>query len=135
MRLRWPRFLPGFPAVLLMIPVLGLWAFVCTVPRGEDQMAHRRRGFPLVFTGRREVRELEPQVVAAIRKQAPEFFRAQEGKPILVNGWAGFKVTWFLLDLIIALAAAWGFAFAVDRLVFPTIRAARRRKRGTGEAG
>ena len=33
MRSRWTRFLPGFPAVLLMPAFLALWAVLCFVPK------------------------------------------------------------------------------------------------------
>ena len=45
------------------------------------------------------------------------------------------RVDNILTDLFLALATAYTFAMVVDRLVFPAIRAGRRRKRGREETG
>ena len=136
MRLRWPRFLPGFPAVLLVPAVLGRWARLCGtnshydwsslsdrddlwVPvhpeRGPMHMQgepwNNPRGFPFRYSGS---------------------FEPWEGGGYV---WSGFQIHWFLIDLTIALTVAYLFAMVIDRLLFPAIRARQGRKRGTGEAG
>ena len=111
MRLRWRWFFPGFPASLLALAVLAAWAILCWTPRGylaDSAIQLYPRGFPIMYTA--HVRELDA--------------RWSEACPLPC-----------LVNLALALAAAWTLAMAVDRLVFPAIRAARRRNRGTGAAG
>ena len=118
------RFLPRFPAVLLVPAVLGLWVVLCITRTPYDWSSLWRsgvgsyirswwdggpglnaRGFPFTFYGTWELDEVD------------QIYR-----------WTGFQIGWFLLDLIIALAAAWGFAMLIDRVAFPLIRATHRRK-------
>ena len=120
MRIRWPRFLPGFPAVLLVPVVLGLWIWLCMTPQIEprgkwqwDWNAGRGREFIRVWKGKRGVpfaflgHKMDPRRGA----HTPRRY--------------GFKPIPFTADLAIALAVAYGLAIALDRLVFPAIRGAR----------
>ncbi len=133
MRLRWPtHYLPGFPAILLVLAVLGLWAQLCFTESKYDWAPHRLpgmhvyrlrheegepwynpRGFPFAFSGSWEE-------VGNIRGVA-------------TYGWTGFQITWFLGDLIIALTAAYIFAMGVERLVFPLVQRQYRTKPKRGE--
>ena len=128
MSFRWPRFLPRFPALVLMPAVLGLWIVLCIGGSSyewsplypetiflagspwEGGPWDNPRGFPFTFSGRWELGVSE------------------------WHFWSGFQIGWFLLDLIIALAVAWAFPMFIDRVVFPLIRGKRQRHRGTGEA-
>ena len=111
MRFRWPRFLPGFPAVLLMPAILAAWAILCSIPRySVTDPWFPRQGFPLAYW-------------------------TTWDDPGSVHDFFGFRASRFVFDLGFALAVSWLFALAIDRLVFPAIRAARRGKRGTGEVG
>ena len=119
MRLRWPRFLPGFPAILLVPAVLG-FSVTLNSARLEARAGNPSYGFPLTFKGYFEVRGFLP---GTARILAVDFYEYE------------FRITPLLIDLIIALTVAYSLAMAADRLVFPAIRGGRRRKRGSGETG
>ena len=110
MSLRWPRYLPRFPAILLMPTVLTAWALLWV---HQDEMGIAWwSNFPLTFwvvdfdTG--------PDISGEV-------------------GWSILGVWGFLVDTSLALAAAWAPAMALDRLLFPWIRRRRRRHRAAGE--
>ncbi len=117
MSLRGARHLPGWPAVLLVPAILGLWAALCAQPRLLTEYpypvdAYRTGmlawGIPFTFCG-------------DLRQHGPDrwiYTRAFQPVP-------------FMADLTIALAAAWTLAMAVDRLVFPFIRRRQRPDRAT----
>ncbi len=93
-RFRWVRFLPGHRAILLAPVALVTWAMLCYVlGLGYGGLGW---GFPLVYLN------LEMGRVCV------DF---------------SFRVVPFLVDLLLALVAAWVIAMAVDRLVFPWVRA------------
>ncbi len=106
MRVRWPRYLPRFPAVLLVPAILGLWLSLCTVPREHSlpwlrytpghEFPHEF-GVPFAFDG--VLRELEP------------------GQ----SYHAGFQFGPFIIDLALALAVAWGLSMAADRLLLQRV--------------
>ena len=108
MRLRWRWFFPGFPAVLLVPELLALWPAIFSMP--QFRLEQDPWGFPLVFVGWRRFRWV---------------LYSHEGPHMMP----------ILLDLALALVAAYIVPMALDRLVFPAIRARQGRKRGTGEAG
>ena len=98
-------------------------------------MDRGRRGFPFVFYGSWEEIEMDTQVFAEIRRSDLQIYRGPSGQyPPRSRLFTGIQTSWFLLDLIIALAAAWVFAMIVDRLLFPLIRAIGKRRRVSGEA-
>lgn len=124
--LRLMRTQPGFPAVLLVPAVLGLWIWMWTVGRDDP----------------RGMRVLDPRGVLAYREiyGLPLVFVGSKPPPRGPGGWRGFpgygfKPAPFLADLLIALGTAYIVAMAVDRLVFPAVRAGQGRKRGRGETG
>ena len=124
MRLRWRKYLPGWPAVLLVPAVLAVWIMLCIF--APEKGLPGSRGFPFDFAVRWEEYEMNPQLFANLRKHFPQEYSqySEENLPILrrpVRG-SGFQIHWFLIDLIIALTAAYLFAMAVDRLVFPLVR-------------
>ena len=119
MRLRWPKCLPGYPAILLVPAVLAGWAVLCFVPPadwilGGGWELERTNGFPFEYT----VVRIDTDPTGSVT----------------VTIW--IQTLWHLLvlDAVLAATTAWLFPLAVDRLVFPAIQAARRRKRGRGEA-
>lgn len=118
MRSRWSRFLPGWPAALLVPAVLAYWAVLCFVPPayvgvGEYWVLESTNGFPFEYT--------------------------VPGVDIDPTG--GVTVTFYIdilwellvLDAVLAATAAWFFALAVDRFILHPIRAARMKKHGLGE--
>ena len=100
----WHKFLPRFPAVLLIPGLLMVWAMFCLVPlvsadlRGDTDFLF---GFPVSF----------------VHTDGARFFR--------------FSPPRFLVDLTAVLASVYAIAMAVDRLVFPFIRRRRRPERAT----
>ena len=134
MRLRWPtKFLPGFPAILLVPAFLGLWATLCvthsdyewssislpgtrviSIPPEGLEPSYNPRGFPFTFSGSWEERETKPVGVEVYDE-------------------IGFQIHWFLVDLIIALAVGYLLAMRVDRLVFPLVRRLQKKKPEQGE--
>ncbi|MCZ6688501.1 MAG: hypothetical protein O7H41_02740 [Planctomycetota bacterium] len=106
-RFRWTRYLPRFPAVLLVPVVLVLWAGLCSVYRGGPSSWDGGWGVPLRFDG---------------------WWPGMSSPP------PAFRVTPFLIDLTLALAAAYLMAMAVDRLLFPAIGSTPRRKLRQGDA-
>lgn len=107
MSFRWPRHLPKFPAVLLVPAVLALWAGLCSVYRDGPSSWDGGWGVPLRFDG---------------------WWPGMSSPP------PAFRVTPFLIDLTLALAAAYLIAMAVDRLLFPAIGSTPRKKLRQGDA-
>ena len=113
--------------MLLMIALLGIWVALCAAPRedpmeawlriekpGLDLITRRNaQGFPLVFADSK--RERVSGVGWVIRRE--------------------YYIGRFLADLGLALATAYIFAMAVDRLVFPLVRRLHRKKPEQGESG
>ncbi len=97
MSVRWPRYLPRFPAILIMPTVLFTWD-----NRARTHYSHgifiRGWDWPMEFM----------------------VFRDE------VWGWLLYGVGQFIIDVSLALATAYLLAMAVDRLVFPLIRRRRR---------
>ncbi len=115
MSFRWRRFLPRYPAVLLVPTTLALWAALCFLPREHP-------GRPLLFTALEEPlyeRGVPLAFFGVWRELEPNHFKYD----------AGFQLSPFLIDLALVLAAGWAFAMAVDRLVFPWVRSRKERKR------
>ncbi len=103
--------LPRWPAILLVPAILGMWAALCALPRGHPLPTPLyERGVPFAF-----IQVLEP------RSDYPNY---SEYHTVL-------RFTPLLVDLAVALAAAYLLAMAVDRLVFPWIRRRRRQARST----
>ena len=127
MRFRWTRWLPGFPAVLLMPAIVVTWASLLWAPEGdtcwEGGGLGPEWGFPIVFARYDAVQ---------VRKTDP---RSGLARRIRSTRLSEFRVSHFLIDLAIVLAAAYILTMAADRLLFPAIRGARRRSRGSGETG
>ena len=123
MSLRWRRYLPRFPAVLVLIAVLGIWFVVCTAPRRDPldtQVFHR-----------------EPGTEGLVRRDPMGFpFVFAETKDESAPG-VGFRIVRhydagiFLVDLALALATAYFLAMVLDRLVFPWLRRRRQQERAT----
>jgi hypothetical protein len=107
MRSRWTRFLPGFPAVLLVPAVLLLWLSLWLFMEDRDLLGWQFHGFgfPLPFEG---------------------WWPRIGGRTV-----RGFHVAPFVFDLSLALATAWLLPLALDRFVFRPIRAARQKKSAT----
>ena len=121
LRFRWRRFLPGYPAILLVPAILGLWVGLTWANKDysfqtRPHVRNPSYGIPLSFMGHRD-----DQWCKAHSRRHKQVY--------------GFWIDRFLIDLAIALASAYIVGMAADRLLFPAIRAARRRKRGAGEAG
>ncbi len=134
MRLRWPtKYLPSFPAILLVPAVLGLWATLCiadseyewssislpgtrviSIPPEGVEPWYNPRGFPFTFSGSWEERETKPVGVEVYDE-------------------IGFKIHWFLVDLIIALAVGYLLAMRVERSLFPLVRRLLGKKAEEGE--
>ena len=97
MSIRWPRFLPRLPALLLIPAVLGLCVALCAAPRkypgGAWYFSPRSgtvrwaepRGFPFVFDGGKNERMLDAKLIVG----------------------CGFRTAPFLADLALALATAY----------------------------
>ncbi|MCZ6691115.1 MAG: hypothetical protein O7H41_16125 [Planctomycetota bacterium] len=116
MRFRWPtKYLPSFPAVLLVPVVLAVWAGLCRFPRGGWSEGGytflESKGFPFVF-------EVEMLVML-------------EGGTSVVA--CAFWWGRLLIDVVIALLVAYMMAMAFDRLLFPMIRRRLRRQADPGE--
>ena len=111
MRLRWTRWLPGFPAILLMPTVLTTWASLTV--HGHFGMGWGSN-FPLRFV--------------VVNLDFGQF------GPGVNYGWSIFGVWGFLVDTSLALAVAWALPMAVDRLVFPLVRRLYRKKPEQGES-
>ncbi|MCZ6691550.1 MAG: hypothetical protein O7H41_18325 [Planctomycetota bacterium] len=97
------------------------------------------RGFPFDFAVRWEEYEMSPQHFAKMLEHFPQEYSqySEENLPILrrpVRG-SGFQISWFLIDLIIALTVTYVLAMAVDRLLFPLIRRLHGKKPEQGEPG
>ena len=105
MRFRWSRLLPGYPAALVVPAVLALWATFCMLIRHGSDGLYGW-GFPLRFFG---------------------WF------PDRID--YGFRIAPFQFDLVLALVTGYILAMTLDRLLFPAIRGARRKKLRKGEAG
>ncbi|MCZ6691547.1 MAG: hypothetical protein O7H41_18310 [Planctomycetota bacterium] len=86
MRLRWPKYLPRFPAVLLVPAVLGGWILQCFVPW---ELTGGDIGFPRVFM-------------------------LEEWQDSISEWGYEFYIGPFLLDLTLALAAAYSIAMVVE---------------------
>ena len=95
MRLRGPKYLPGWPAILLVPVILGVWVTLCMIPEGTPR---DMRGFPVTFLG-----GWEPDGFGGYRQ-------------------VGFRVIRFLIDLTLALGTAYILAMTVDRLILPLVR-------------
>jgi len=106
MRVRWTKLLPGYPAVLLVPGVLGLWAWLNLFRIGD--WIESSWGFPLTYLRR------------TFEDSGTYCYE--------------FQVTGFLFDLFLGLAGAFLIALGVERLVLVRIRAAVMRKRGPGES-
>ena len=124
MRPRWRKYLPGWPAVLLVPAVLAVWIMLGIF--APEKGLPGSRGFPFDFAVRWEEYEMNPQLFANLRKHFPQEYSqySEENLPILrrpVRG-SGFQISWFLIDLVIALAVAWVLAMIVDRVLFPLAR-------------
>ena len=131
MSIRWPRFLPRLPALLLIPALVPAWASLMWGPEsshhGYGYERGYERGFPLVF----EVYSKKPlshrytwnQSIAAVE------ITIDRGEL------AEFRVPHFLFDLAVALVVAYLFAMAVDRLLFPLVRRLHGKKPEQGEAG
>ena len=121
MSIRWPRFLPRLPALLLIPAVVFAWAALLWGPESSRQ--GYERGFPLVFENYR----------------AERGFFWQEGTTIFItpvhSDWSEFQLSHFIFDLVIALVVAYVLAMAVERLVFPLIRRLHTKKPEQGEPG
>ena len=50
MSFRWPKYLPGYPAVLLMPTVLAIWAILCFSIHPHLLRKEDHWGFPLTFS-------------------------------------------------------------------------------------
>ena len=130
MRFWWSKYLPGFPAVLLVLAVLGLWAQLCVTESEYDWSYlelpgggplhispelegpwHEPRGFPFTFSGR---------------------WKHLGGGKLT---WTGFQINWFLVDLIIALTVAYIVAMEVELRLFPLVRWLYGKKPEQGESG
>ncbi len=122
MRFRWRKYLPSYPAILLVPLVLAVWVMIWTIPYEKDR--GDIRGFPFDFSGSWEEYDMSLQHFAKMREAFPQEYSqySEENLPTLRRPVYGFRITWFLIDLIIALAAAYVVAMALDRLVFPWIR-------------
>ena len=129
MRSRWTRWLPGFPAVILLITILGLWVVLCTLPLGDwdtvfsmgevlGPVQKRVWGFPFAFVAGKNGVELPTLTL--------------EADTFTIYAGYGFHTIPFLADLALALAAGYIVAMAVERLVLFKIQAARRGRRGEG---
>ncbi|MCZ6688249.1 MAG: hypothetical protein O7H41_01395 [Planctomycetota bacterium] len=97
-RSRWAGFLPRYPAILLMPAVLVVWAVLCTYFRGTYYLGPRTKlasgwighGFPLPFY-------------------------AMWWGPDPV--YTGFRLTPYLVDLLLAVVVGWVLAWGTDRPV------------------
>ncbi len=113
-RFKWRKYLPRYPAVLLIAVVLGLWISLCTVGRKDTC------GLPVLV--------LDPDS-GIVRKEVYGFPFVFVGSKILpgrgprARRHYGFMGAPFLADLAIALTAAYLLAMGVERLVFPALQA------------
>ncbi|MCZ6691123.1 MAG: hypothetical protein O7H41_16165 [Planctomycetota bacterium] len=101
-RFRWPKFLPRFPAILLMFAILWLWVTLCTIPRKDSE--------------RYQYSDYSAGAVQGVGKGFPFIFVGSKLVPGSVYRDYGFMPVEFLIDLIIALAAAYLLAMGVERL-------------------
>lgn len=98
---RMTRYLPCYPAILLVPTILAFWAWFSLVYQKETPYFKAGWGYPLRCYGWFSVRT----------------FRFSDT-------WShGFRVTPFVIDLALALAVAVLLALAVDRMVLAKIRA------------
>ena len=126
MRLRWPtKYLPRFPAILLVFAVLGLWVVLSTAKPGNmvgiiktwhphfGSVAKDGYGFPFVFIGVLFVYGPDPPVYLSY----------------------GFNLYALAADLALALATAYLVAMGAERLLFPLARRLLGKKSEQGEPG
>ena len=101
---RWPKFLPGWPAVLLMPVVMAAWAIPCYVPKGwwsvGGRLYQETRGFPLAF-------------------KTFYFEMPAGGNPIVG---LTYQLHLLVIDIALGVIAAYGIAMILDRLIFPLLR-------------
>ena len=133
MTFRLRKYLPGWPAFLLVPAVLGLWV-VLFIPHTETDWSS------LGIPGRRLSSLQNAELESRYKPQGFPFtfsagWEAQITSRQAVYRWTGFQMTWFLLDLIIALTVAYLFAMAIERLLFPLARRLHRKKPEQGEPG
>jgi hypothetical protein len=108
------RWLPGFPAILL-IPALVLgWVSLWWAPEVAD--GYYERGFPLTFETYEESCELFIEFPRS--GVTMDSFFVQE---------AEIRISHFLVDLAVALAVAYALTLGADRLLLRRLRAGRRR--------
>ena len=112
MSVRWSKYLPRFPAILLMPTVLTACALL-GVYQDKDRFAGWGSNFPLRFL--------------VVDLDIDPFVPGEE------YGWSIFGVWGFLVDTSLALAVAWALAMAFDRLLFPLARRLHRKKPEQGE--
>ena len=117
MRLRWPKYLPRFPAVLLMPTVLAAWVMLWVHPM--DEVSGWKWGWGSDFPLRFIVTPYDTDPVSALVNPGQAY------------GWSIMGVRGFLVDIFLALAAAWAPAMGLERLPIPWIRGRRRHKRAT----
>ncbi|MCZ6691548.1 MAG: hypothetical protein O7H41_18315 [Planctomycetota bacterium] len=116
MSIRWPRFLPRLPALLLIPALVPAWASLLWGPESSGQ--GYERGFPLAF---------EVYHTDATRSIVPTPYIVRTSPKTFSMGLhyfnyaerSDFRLPHFLFDLMVALFAAYLFAMAVERLVFP----------------
>ena len=102
----WSRYLPGFPAVLLVPVILLVWVGLCSVP-GRETDYLRSAGF------------MSYGFPYPIRSY---LYDVAGGRPVALTN---FSIPVFLIDLFLALAAAYFVAMVVDRLVLRWVRSRR----------
>ncbi len=108
MSIRWSKYLPSYPAILLVPVILAFWVALGWEKRGPH-FGPPSYGFPLIFKGRLEDQwcELHSLPHTAVY---------------------GFWIDRLLIDLGLALGTAYVVAMIVDRLVFPMIRGTLKQK-------
>ena len=97
MRFRWPRYLPKFPAVLLIPVILGWW-FISGIMHAPPGVPPGLMHFVWEF----------PRSVVLLH--TPRV------------GWLVVNRAAFVLDVATFLAAGYIAAMSVDRLLFPLVR-------------
>jgi hypothetical protein len=98
------RFIPRFPAILLVPAVLAAWAVRCAFPQvilGEHYYSY---GFPLRFYG-------------WVEHRTATTWGAY---------YAGFRLGPFLVDLLLASGVAWLSALCLEWLLFRNMHSARK---------